>query len=398
MVLSGDQDEPFWYARVIGVFHARVMVTHERVAHKGWEWMPFLFFRWFGAEPGYTPGFDGARLPKIGFVQWEADRDNYPFGFLDPAEILQGCHLIPAFHLGHTTELLPHDCAVARQVKVEHQDPATGATEDWTNYYVNVFVDRDMVMRHFGGGIGHRSKLKPTNPGAEPSNASDDEDDAGHDNSVPLEFELEEIERRLEELDQRGDEGIDNDEHWEEPGADMEEEESEKEELQWYNEELGDPLKREKAKPPGEKDDTRIKRIQDEIKTSSATRVKGEKGTLIVEFSIENIQVVQRRSNLQKEKKGCDGGAASKEQELPPISPQKGFKKDSARQKHLKHDHGKGDDDEAGSKAGFLPNKRRKVEMKGDSEAVDSPSKTQKPFSPVGAPIGRKRKEKKSGR
>jgi hypothetical protein len=141
MVFSGDQDEPFWYARVMGVFHARVMVTHEQAAHKGWEWMPFLFVRWFGAEPGYTPGFDVARMPKIGFVQWEADRDNYPFGFLDPAEILRGCHLIPTFHSGRTTELLPHDCAVARQVKAEHQDSeATGATEDWTNYYVNMCV------------------------------------------------------------------------------------------------------------------------------------------------------------------------------------------------------------------------------------------------------------------
>jgi nucleolar protein 4 len=82
---------------------------------------------------------------------------------------------------------------------------------------------------------------------------------------------------------------------------------------QWYKEELGDLLKREKAKPAGEKDDTRIKRIQDEIETSSATRVKGERGTLIVEFSIENIQVVQRRSNLQKEKKGREGGGAPRE-------------------------------------------------------------------------------------
>jgi nucleolar protein 4 len=72
---------------------------------------------------------------------------------------------------------------------------------------------------------------------------------------------------------------------------------------QWYKEEQEDLLKREKAKPAGEKDDTRIKRIQDEIETSSVTRVKGKRGTLIVEFSIGNIQVVQRRSNLQKEKR-----------------------------------------------------------------------------------------------
>ena len=131
--------------------------------------MPFLWVRWFGAEPGYTPSFTHARLPKIGFVQWEEEYDNYAFGFLDPGQVLRGCHLIPAFHLGHTTELLPHDCPIARQVKSENS-----STQDWTNYYVNMyvhsfhifrqgllltariasFVDRDMVMRHFGGGIG----------------------------------------------------------------------------------------------------------------------------------------------------------------------------------------------------------------------------------------------------
>lgn len=144
MVLSqedGNDHEPFWYARVIGIFHARVMTTHKSALNQGWEWMPFFFVRWFGAEPQYTPGFNVARLPKVGFVQWEKDFDNYAFGFLDPAQVLRGCHLIPVFRLGRTNELLPHDCAVARQVKVEQEDSPSGTTEDWTNYYVNVYVD-----------------------------------------------------------------------------------------------------------------------------------------------------------------------------------------------------------------------------------------------------------------
>ncbi|KAJ2914719.1 hypothetical protein MD484_g5700, partial [Candolleomyces efflorescens] len=169
---------------------------------------------------------------------------------------------------------------------------------------------------------------------------------------------------------------------------------------QWYKEELQDHLKREKAKPAGEKDDTRIKRIQDEIETSSATKVKGERGTLIVEFSIENIQVVQRRSNVQKDKKGREGGGGShKEQKTSPPSAQKGSKKDSSRQKHSKREHEKDDeDDDEKPKATSSPNKRRKVEAKGDPESGESPAAPKKPFNPVGALIGRKRKEKKSGR
>ncbi|KAL0562549.1 hypothetical protein V5O48_019538, partial [Marasmius crinis-equi] len=30
-----------------------------------------------------------------------------------------------------------------------------GEVDDWTNYYVDIFVDRDMFMRYLGGGIGH---------------------------------------------------------------------------------------------------------------------------------------------------------------------------------------------------------------------------------------------------
>ncbi|KAJ4486113.1 hypothetical protein J3R30DRAFT_3444139 [Lentinula aciculospora] len=30
-----------------------------------------------------------------------------------------------------------------------------GETDDWGSFYVNIFVDRDMFMRHAGGGAGH---------------------------------------------------------------------------------------------------------------------------------------------------------------------------------------------------------------------------------------------------
>lgn len=68
----------------------------------------------------------------------------------------------------------------------------------------------------------------------------------------------------------------------------------------WWKEELEDLIKLEKQKVEKDKDDARLKRIKEELE-KGGTR-KGTKGTLIVEFSIENVQVVQRRSAHQKEK------------------------------------------------------------------------------------------------
>lgn len=63
----------------------------------------------------------------------------------------------------------------------------------------------------------------------------------------------------------------------------------------WWKEELADLVTMEKGRKNA--DETRIKRMKDEMEASS----KPARGTLIVEFSIENIQVVQRRI-AQREK------------------------------------------------------------------------------------------------
>lgn len=66
----------------------------------------------------------------------------------------------------------------------------------------------------------------------------------------------------------------------------------------WYKEEMEDLLKVEKAKDAKERDDTRIKGMEDVIENMLAKRARG---SLIIEFSIENIQVVKRRSMKQTE-------------------------------------------------------------------------------------------------
>lgn len=162
---TGPDASPYWYARVLGVYHANIWTTNPAVKDgSNIRRMDFLFVRWFGEEPDYRYGFRQARLPKIGFV---LSSDDYAFGFLDPRHVVRGCHLVPAFHGGRTSELLPTEHSVARILE-------GAVVDDWANFYVNVYVscecfkvectyivlitrfaDRDLLMRHFGGGVGH---------------------------------------------------------------------------------------------------------------------------------------------------------------------------------------------------------------------------------------------------
>jgi hypothetical protein len=126
---TGPNAQPFWYARVIGVFHALVSSSHPGVSDKSSHRMDFLWLRWFGFEPGrYRYGIRSARLPKIGFVE---STDPYAFTFLDPAQAIRGIHLIPTFSEGRTSALLPTTKSLARVLNPEEGD-------DWVNFYVNM--------------------------------------------------------------------------------------------------------------------------------------------------------------------------------------------------------------------------------------------------------------------
>ena len=161
MVLSGDDTQPYWYARIIGIFHAMVLQTGQKTKCGEPKKMEFLFVRWFGIDDEEIGGWRTKKLHQIGFA--EGDK---AFGFIDPADIIRGVHLIPRFSLGRTNELLGPSFARS----------AAEDNEDWVRYYINMyvndyyffrfllaltflprFVDRDMMMRFRGGGVGHSS-------------------------------------------------------------------------------------------------------------------------------------------------------------------------------------------------------------------------------------------------
>jgi hypothetical protein len=121
--------EAYWYARVIGIYHANVWAERTDIPNaRGVKRMDFLWVRWFGKEPEYISGSHGARLPKVGFVE---STDEFAFSFVDPANVIRGCHLVPAFHEGRTVDLLPVPRSVSRCLN-------PGDNDDWVNYYVNM--------------------------------------------------------------------------------------------------------------------------------------------------------------------------------------------------------------------------------------------------------------------
>ncbi|KIJ57965.1 hypothetical protein HYDPIDRAFT_34453 [Hydnomerulius pinastri MD-312] len=137
---SEDGSDPkrsrFWYARVLGVYHTKVFHGSQRKPQR----MEFLHVRWFGQDPEWDSGPGALQLECIGYIPYsDTNEFGAAFGIVDPKHVVRACHLVPAFSLGLTTDLLPHSSA---------RDCVQG---DWINYYVM----RDMMMRFLGLGVGH---------------------------------------------------------------------------------------------------------------------------------------------------------------------------------------------------------------------------------------------------
>jgi len=132
MVLSPENEEdnedphPYWYARVLGVYHAMVRHRGPKSTSREPKQMNFLFVRWFGRDPTPRPGWKSKRLVRLGFVP---GNDGSAFGFLDPTQVIRAVHLIPAFHWGRVTKYLPQS-PIARGK--ENPD------DDWQLYYIGM--------------------------------------------------------------------------------------------------------------------------------------------------------------------------------------------------------------------------------------------------------------------
>jgi len=87
LMTLGHEDEegakwhPYWYAKVLGIFHVNVR-------HSGFmetERMEFLWVHWFGRDTDHKGGFKTCRLHRIGLMDSE---DPTSYEFLNPSDVL----------------------------------------------------------------------------------------------------------------------------------------------------------------------------------------------------------------------------------------------------------------------------------------------------------------------
>ncbi|KAG9083836.1 hypothetical protein FRC06_004351 [Ceratobasidium sp. 370] len=134
-------DHPFVYAKILGIYHAKV--TYRGSSPRR---MDFLHVRWLYYNYNRPGGWETCRLGRLSYETCRAEEDILnSFDFVNPADVIRATHLIPDFQSGMTSDLLS-----GQSVALDDQEHG-----DWIFYYVNRFVDRDMLMRYLGGGVGH---------------------------------------------------------------------------------------------------------------------------------------------------------------------------------------------------------------------------------------------------
>lgn len=111
---------PWLYAVVLGVFHAHVLFGESEAR------IDFIWVRWLDRDWSWTAGPTTRKLERLTLAPL-GEHDGTDF--IDPATIIRGCHLIPAFHHGLSPAAGPSSVA----------DDASG---NWRYYYVGRYVLR----------------------------------------------------------------------------------------------------------------------------------------------------------------------------------------------------------------------------------------------------------------
>jgi hypothetical protein len=168
---SGAQNR-FLYARVLGVFHANVAYSGPGSLDMKIRRFDFLWVRWFDPV-GIAADGPFESLPRVRFPVLFGFNDSVDF--LDPADVLRACHIIPRFSKGrvHGEGLLSRptaapagnaDSSDEETPELDHLSPRTTRCthlackplqaaavgcqlssiaheeDDWQEYYVNRYA------------------------------------------------------------------------------------------------------------------------------------------------------------------------------------------------------------------------------------------------------------------
>ncbi|KAJ3512823.1 hypothetical protein NMY22_g15219 [Coprinellus aureogranulatus] len=143
---EATESTDYVYGRLLGIFHANVLYMGPGAFDYRRRRFDFLWVRWY--EPVTSTRTSAAQPTK------ELDRVRFipltktdSWGFIDPSHVLRAAHILPRFALGQL-----HRDAVPGRIFSK----CAREREDWKEYCINRFVDRDMTMRFYPGlGVGH---------------------------------------------------------------------------------------------------------------------------------------------------------------------------------------------------------------------------------------------------
>ena len=111
----------FCCARVLGIFHANIIYTGPGSKDFKSRRVEFLWVQWFEVLWDCSSMWEHDILDTVRLLPMD---DQDAFGFVDPANVLRGCHIIPSFANGrlHPGAAMSH---------------CVGDSDDWKWYYVN---------------------------------------------------------------------------------------------------------------------------------------------------------------------------------------------------------------------------------------------------------------------
>jgi hypothetical protein len=122
---SSPTSHRFLYARVLGAYHANVIYGGPGVQDYKARRFEFLWVRWYEI---IDPESSGWRNHTLDSVRFPPLHDDDSFGFVDPINVLRGCHILPAFSKGKRNKA---GVDVSRCAK---------DSEDYELYYVGRYV------------------------------------------------------------------------------------------------------------------------------------------------------------------------------------------------------------------------------------------------------------------
>jgi hypothetical protein len=148
MMLASDYDENdghrFLYARVLGIYHANVIYTGPGMLDYSSRRLDFLWVRWYQCSTARSPRWEDCKLDMVRFLPMA---DDHAFGFLDPKDVLRGCHMLPAFAYD---KLHRDGISMSKCVKDGN---------DWSEYYVGRFVSFLFCVLFFSFHAHHLDSL-----------------------------------------------------------------------------------------------------------------------------------------------------------------------------------------------------------------------------------------------